>query len=117
MPDIVRLDSNARYSRIVIHNGIAYFAGLTADDRGGDIQRQTEQVLAKADQLLEKAGTSRAHLLSAMIWLREIEDFAGMNSAWEAWVDRENPPVRATVESRLAAPDIRIEIQFTAAVP
>jgi len=114
--DITRLEPSARYSRVVIHNGTAYFSGLTADDRSGDIRSQTEQVLAKADRLLGTAGSSRAQLLTAMIWLREIDDFAGMNAVWETWVDREATPARATVESKLAAPDVRVEIQFTAAI-
>ncbi len=29
-----------------------------------------------------------------------------MNAAWDAWVDGTNPPARATVEAKLAAPNI-----------
>jgi len=116
MAAISRLEPGDRYSRVVIHNGTAYFSGLTADDRGGDVSSQTEQVLAKADELLAKVGTGRANLLSATIWLSDIGDFADMNAVWERWIDRENPPARATVEGRLAAADLRLEIQFIAAV-
>ena len=41
-----------------------------------------------------------------------------MNVAWEAWVDKRNPPARATVEARLAAPQYLVEIeQLQRAVP
>lgn len=113
---IKHFHKGARFSRAVVHNGTAYFAGLTADDRSGDIEAQTREILAKADALLLEVGSERPKLLRAMIWLRDINDFPGMNAAWEKWVDKNRPPTRATVESKLAAADVLIEIQFTAAV-
>jgi enamine deaminase RidA (YjgF/YER057c/UK114 family) len=38
-----------------------------------------------------------------------------MNSVWDAWMDPANPPARATVESRLAAPRYFVEIAGIAA--
>ena len=38
-----------------------------------------------------------------------------MNAAWDAWVDKGNPPARATVEARLVAPEYLVEIAVTAA--
>lgn len=116
MANITRLHKNHRFSRVVVHQGTAYFSGLTANDWGGDITSQTEQTLAKADELLAELKTGRSSLLSATIWLRDMGDFAGMNAVWESWIDPENPPARATVESMMAAPDVRVEIQFVAAV-
>lgn len=115
MTTTVRLHKNRRFSRVVIHQGIAYFSGLTATEWDGDIQSQTEQTLAKADELLAELKADRSALLSATIWLRDMADFAGMNAVWEAWIDPENPPARATVESMMADPDVRVEIQFVAA--
>jgi enamine deaminase RidA (YjgF/YER057c/UK114 family) len=37
-----------------------------------------------------------------------------MNAAWDAWVSRENPPARATVEARLAGPEYLVEIVIVA---
>jgi enamine deaminase RidA (YjgF/YER057c/UK114 family) len=39
-----------------------------------------------------------------------------MNAVWDVWVDKANPPVRATVEARLAGPDYLVEIMVEAAV-
>ena len=101
----------------MVHERIAYLSGLTADDRQQDVAGQMRQILAKADGYLREVGSNRASLLSAMIWLRNIEDFDRMNTAWVDWIDKDAPPARATVEARLALPDILVEIQFTAAVP
>ena len=38
-----------------------------------------------------------------------------MNGVWDAWVDTENPPCRACVESKLAAPRFTVEIMVIAA--
>jgi len=39
-----------------------------------------------------------------------------MNVEWEAWIDKENPPARATVESKLAGAQYLVEIAVIAAV-
>jgi enamine deaminase RidA (YjgF/YER057c/UK114 family) len=70
---ITRIAKTERLSRVVVHEKVAYFSGLTADDRSQDTVGQTEQILAKADAFLEKIGSNRSLLLSATIWLRDIE--------------------------------------------
>lgn len=112
---IERFESGSRMSRAVVHAEIVYLAGLTADDTSLDIVGQTEDVLRKAEEKLAIGGTDKSRLLTATIWLRDIADFDKMNSVWEAWIDRGNPPARATCEAKLAHPDIRVEIIFTAA--
>jgi len=38
-----------------------------------------------------------------------------MNAAWDAWVSTSNAPPRATVEARLARPELLVEIVIVAA--
>ncbi|WP_395015399.1 RidA family protein [Dongia sp.] len=114
---IERIGKTERLSRVVVHEKVAYFSGLTADDRKQDVVGQTRQILEKADTFLESIGSNRAAVLSATIWLRDIADFDRMNTAWIEWIDRNEPPARATVQAVLGLPDIQVEIQFTAAVP
>lgn len=114
---IERVGKTERLSRVVVHEKIAYFSGLTADDKQQDVIGQTAQILTKADRFLEKVGADRSHLLSATIWLRDIGHFDQMNSAWMDWIDKDEPPARATVQAVLGLPDILVEIQFTAAIP
>jgi enamine deaminase RidA (YjgF/YER057c/UK114 family) len=74
--------------------------------------------LAKVDDLLQQAGTSKSKLLTANIWLKDIgKDFQAMNDVWNKWLDPENKPVRATVQAEMARPNILVEIQVTAALP
>jgi enamine deaminase RidA (YjgF/YER057c/UK114 family) len=59
MTNITRIETTQRLSRLVIHNGVAYMAGVTATDGKLDIQGQTRQVLEKIDGHLAKAGIDR----------------------------------------------------------
>ncbi len=115
--NVRRIGKTERLSRVVVHDGVAYFSGLTADDHQQDTRGQTSQILAKADSYLKTIGSNRASIISATIWLRDIADFDQMNSAWMGWIDRDEPPARATVQAALGLPDIRVEIQFTVAAP
>ena len=104
-------------SKVVVHRGVVYLSGQTASDAGTDVAAQTAGCLRKVDELLELAGTSKSRSLMATIWLRDIAgDFKGMNAVWNAWVDPENKPVRATVQAEMARPSILVEIQVTAAL-
>jgi enamine deaminase RidA (YjgF/YER057c/UK114 family) len=117
MSNITRIETNQRMSRVVIHNGTVYIGGLTAGDATQDIQGQTRQVLEKIEAYLAKAGSDKTKMLNAQIWLKDIDrDFAGMNSVWDAWAPEGATPTRATGESKLARPELLVEIIVTAAV-
>ena len=111
---IKRIKPGQRFSSAVVVNGIVTTAGVTGS--GADTATQTRDILAQIDALLAEAGSSKANLISAAIWLRDIAHFSQMNEVWDQWVDKNNLPVRATVEARLAAPELLVEIQVTALV-
>ncbi len=113
---IERLHSGPRMSQAVIHGSIVYLAGQVGAP-GEDATAQTRAILASIDELLAEAGTDRSHLLTAMIWLADMADFAAMNVVWEEWIGGANAPTRATGEVRLATPDYRVEVIVTAARP
>lgn len=111
-----RIDSNFRRSRAVVASSICYLGGQVADDVEGDIGVQTQQTLAKIDDLLSQAGTDRSKLISATIWLKTMDDYDGMNEVWDQWIDPQNPPARACGEVRMADDRFRVEIIATAAL-
>lgn len=113
--EITRLHDTGKLSRVVIHQGTAYLSGITAPDRSTGTADQARQIFQRADELLADAGTDRTRLLFVQIWLRDIADFDAMNAVWLDWLGPDPRPARATVESKFALPDIRIEVQITAA--
>jgi enamine deaminase RidA (YjgF/YER057c/UK114 family) len=116
MTDILHVDQNTRRSRAVIHNGLVYTAGQVPDDMSQDIKGQTQQVLAKIDDLLEQAGTDKSRALTAQIWLRQIDDLAGMNAVWDAWVVQGKTPTRCCGKVEMNNPNCRVEILVVAAI-
>lgn len=115
MSDIERIQSTERMSHIVKHNRTVYLSGQTASDESWSVRRQTEECLSQIEKLLEEAGSSTDHMLSAVIYLRDIKDFSEMNSVWDAWVSGRPKPARACVEARMASPEILVEISVVAA--
>ncbi len=114
MNEVKRIKPGARMSQAVVARSTVYLAGQVAEDRSLDTPGQTADILAKIDSLLDEAGTDKYRILTATVWLADIRDFDAMNSVWDAWVPRDNPPARACVESRLARPEIKVEIQVVA---
>ncbi|ADO42739.1 RidA family protein [Ketogulonicigenium vulgare] len=116
MSEIKRIETGPRMSAAVVYNGVAYLAGQ-CEAPGADITTQTTEVLAEIDRLLALAGTDKTRLLTAQIWLADINaDFAAMNAVWDTWVSAGNTPARYTGEAALATPDYKVEIIVTAAV-
>ena len=111
---ITRIDRGPRMSEAVIHGDTIYLAGQVGAP-GESVTAQTKAVLAEIDALLERAGSSRNHMLMAQIWLADMNDFAEMNAVWDAWVADVEAPARATGEAKLATPDYKVEIIVTAA--
>ena len=112
-----RIDAGKRMSSAVIHGGKVYLAGFVAEAAAGkSVSEQTKDILGQIDVVLKKAGTSKTNIIKANIWLTDIKTFAEMNSAWDAWVVPGQTPARATVESKLAAPGLDVEIMVEAAI-
>lgn len=112
---ITRHDVGPRMSQAVEYGNLVFLAGQVASDPSADVKGQTQQILDRIDSLLAECGSNKSKLLSAQIWLSDIGTFADMNSVWDAWIDPKNPPCRACVESKLAAPQYVVEIMVTAA--
>jgi enamine deaminase RidA (YjgF/YER057c/UK114 family) len=113
---IQRYEVGPRMSQAVVHRGIAYLAGIIADQPVPSVTEQTQQILDKIDKLLASVGSDKTKLLKANIWLADIRRFDEMNAVWDAWVAKDNPPARATVEARLARPGNLVEIMVEAVV-
>ena len=112
---ITRHESGPLLSLAVENGNTVYLAGIVAKNLKNDIKGHTAEVLAEIDRMLAKAGTGKAKLLAATIWVTDIRNRAPMNEVWTAWVDPKNLPVRACVEAKLADPACLVEIMVTAA--
>lgn len=110
---IERIQTGQRMSKIVKHNGTVYLCGQVG--AGDNVTEQTRDCLARIDALLAEAGSSREHMLQAIVWLADMADFNEMNAVWDAWVPEGHAPARACGEAALARPELKVEIIVTAA--
>lgn len=114
---IKRIGVGKRMSEAVVHGGKVYTAGFVAEKTAGkSVKEQTAEILGLLDATLKEAGTDKTKILKANIWLTDIKTFAQMNEAWDQWVPQGHTPARATVESKLAAPGLDVEIMVEAAI-
>ena len=107
------IETSARMSKIVKHNGIAYLCGQVGD--GDTVAEQTRDCLARIDALLNIAGSKRTQILQVTVWLADMKDFEEMNSVWDAWVPYGYAPARACGEAKIARPELKVEMIVTAA--
>jgi enamine deaminase RidA (YjgF/YER057c/UK114 family) len=103
-------------SNSVSHNGTIYVCGQIADDYQADLKIQTQQALDNLKEKLLAAGSNPEKLLATTVYMKDIREFEVMNQVWKAWFNGANMPTRATVETRLAYPELLIEIVAIAAV-
>jgi enamine deaminase RidA (YjgF/YER057c/UK114 family) len=113
MTDIERLGAGARWSDLVIHNGVARWVEV-ADDPTSDARDQVLQVLAQIDATLARLNSRREQLLEVLIFLADLRDAAALNELWDAWVPAGHAPIRACVQAGLSG-SYRVEMIVQAA--
>ena len=116
MSDVRRIDPGPRLSEATILGDRMYLSGMIPEDTSLDVTGQVKQALAEIDSLLAKGGSDKTKILSAVIWLSDIADFAAMNAVWDAWIVAGEAPTRATVQARLNDPNMKVEIMVVAAI-
>ncbi|MCU4489085.1 RidA family protein [Acinetobacter ursingii] len=115
---VQRLHVSKRFSEIAISGNIVHLAGQLAEDLSLDVRGQTQQTLDLIDQFLADAGTDKSHILSVMIFLKDIEnDYAGMNEIWDAWCADIQALPRTFVEAKMYRPDVLVEMTVVAVKP
>ena len=64
---------------------------------------QLRQIFSQIDQTLNGLGADKSALLEVVIYLADLQDVQVLNALWDAWVDRQHPPIRACVGVDLQA--------------
>ncbi|MDX2203611.1 MAG: Rid family hydrolase [Hyphomicrobiaceae bacterium] len=90
----------------------------TSAQEVGDVYRQTVSALGKLDRILAQMGADKTRLLSATVYIVDIDRKEEMDRAWCEWVgdDPDHWPQRACVEAGLYKSDL-VEIVVTVAMP
>lgn len=106
------------YAQAVLIDGWLFSSGqipLTADGQlaGPDIEAQTEQVFDNLEAVLAAAGASLAQVVKATVFVKDLEDFARLNSVYARRFGA-HTPARSTVEVARLPRDVKVEIEVVA---
>ena len=127
MPTSVVLTPNAPapigpYSQGIVASGTLLFtAGQIALDPAtgqlipGDIKAQTRQAMANLKASLEQGGASLDSVVKTCVYLKDMNEFAGMNEVYGECFSSA-PPARSTVEVARLPRDVKVEIDAIAIV-
>jgi 2-iminobutanoate/2-iminopropanoate deaminase len=80
---------------------------------GTDIISQTRQTLKNIQNLVEATGASLGHLVKTTVYLKNLEDFKGMNEVFREFFPLD-PPARACVEVARLPYNSLVEIEAIA---
>lgn len=106
------------FSHASVHNGLVWISGQVGFSPvdgllvQGGITAECRQTLSNIRAIAEAAGTSLAHAVKVMVYLRTMDDFAAMNEVYQEFFTPPYP-ARATVQSDL---QVAIEIDAVVAV-
>ena len=100
-------------SRAVVHDGLVMTVAVAPDPVTPSMYEQSVKTLARIDESLALCGSHKSKILSAIVYIADMKRKSEMNRAWDEWVDKSNPPMRACLGVELEPPHI-VEIVVTA---
>ena len=100
-------------SRAVVHGDLIFTVAVAPDPVTASMYEQSVKALARIDESLAQCGSDKSKILSAIVYIADMKLKNEMNRAWDEWVDRKNPPMRACLGVDLEPPHI-VEIVVTA---
>lgn len=107
------------YSQGIVAHGFVFTAGQVPFDPAtmqlveGDIGTQTDQVMKNLAAILQAAGADLSTVVKTTVFLRDMNDFVGMNEVYERHFG-EHKPARSTVQVARLPRDVAVEIEAVA---
>ena len=89
--------------------------GVSRDTADNSIQAQTKRALESVQKVVEAAGSSMANVLKCTVFLTDVKDFQGMNSAYTQFFPKEPPGRSTVVVAALVSAAAKVEIECIAA--
>lgn len=109
------------YSQAIRTDSLVYTAGQvglepsTTELVSGGVEDQTRQALKNLQNVLEAAGSSISNVVKTTVFLKDMNDFAKMNTIYAEFF-AENPPARSTVAVAGLPKGALVEIEAVAII-
>ncbi len=107
------------YSQAVRANGVLYVSGQVALDPASgnmvqtDIETETHRVMQNLQAILSEAGLNFTHVVKCTIFVKDLNNFARINSVYGSYFTQ-TAPARETVEVSRLPKDVNVEISCIA---
>ena len=107
------------YSQAILANDTLYISGQlglvpeTGDFCGADVVSQTKQALINMGEILKEAGMTYSNVVKTTVYLKNMGDFAAMNSEYANFFI-ESCPARCAIEVAKLPKDGIVEIDAIA---
>jgi 2-iminobutanoate/2-iminopropanoate deaminase len=107
------------YNQAVSIGNLIYTAGQIPLDRQGNmvpggVKEQTQQVIQNLIAVLAQGGSSLDKVVKATVFLKDLNDFAGMNEVYAKYFKSETAPARSTLQVSRIPKDSLVEIEVVA---
>lgn len=106
------------YSPGIAVGNMVFVSGQIPKDASGamiseTIEGATQQVLINLRGVLSAAGCSPSNVVKTTVFLKDLNDFAGMNKVYAEFFGQHRP-ARSTVQAARLPADARVEIECIA---
>jgi 2-iminobutanoate/2-iminopropanoate deaminase len=108
---------------IAVSGELVFVAGQIPLDAGsgeivgaGDVTRQTQQVMANLEAILQASGAGFDNVVKTTVFLADMNDFAAMNAVYAKFFDEATAPARACVQVSRLPKDVLVEIDCIAVI-
>ena len=91
-------------SRAVATDDLVVTVAVAPDPVAPNYYEQAAKALARIDESLALCGTDKSKILTAIIYIADMKQKPELNRAWDEWVDKANPPMRAASASSIEPP-------------
>ncbi len=107
-----------RVGNLIFTAGQGALDPITGQVVPGGIKEQTERTIENLKAILEAGGSSLGQVVKATVFLKDLNDFAAMNSVYASYfaTDSETLPARTTVEVARLPRNLLVEIEVVAEV-
>ena len=108
------------YSQAVLKNDTLYISGQIAfDPITGElitdtIEKETKQVMENLKAVLKAAGMTFENVVKASIFVKDMNDFANINTVYGSYLNEETAPARETVQVAGLPKNVNVEISMIA---
>ena len=104
-----------KYANLIFTAGQLGIDPQTNDLVSGGIEAETRQAIMNIKSILEEANSAIDNVLKTTVFLRDINDFAKMNSVYaEFFID--NPPARSAFQVAALPKGASVEIETIASI-